>query len=418
MPIGTRIKLSAMMFLQFMLFAVWFVQLSAYATGMGVKGFMLSLIVSSMAIGCLVSPIVGMIADRHFSSQKVLAVLNGVCAVLLFGAARVSDPTMLFIILLGAMLCYMPTWGLTSAIAMSNSPAEKFPQIRVFGSMGWVASGVFSLVAMKVFGVEKFDGTAIPFYCGAGACAVAAVLALLIPDTPPPAKGEKASVIDALGLRAFALMKDFQFSLFIIVSTLVMIPFSIYWSYGGVFLGDKGFEYITATMNWGQAAEMGFMLMIPLALKRLGVKRSMLVGLVALVVRYAAFWLGGTMDLQALYFLGILVHGLIFGFFFVGGQIYIDKHAPKELKAQAQGFIFLMTFGIGLLIGNFFNGELIERNSTESLVDGATRTVYDWDQIWMVNTVISAILLLVFLALFRPRIAQEGGGQPGAAEAA
>ena len=139
MPIGTRIKLSAMMFLQFMLFAVWFVQLSAYATGMGVKGSMLSLIVSSMAIGCLVSPIVGMIADRHFSSQKVLAVLNGFCAVLLFGAARVTDPTMLFIILLGAMLCYMPTWGLTSAIAMSNSPAEKFPQIRVFGSMGWVA---------------------------------------------------------------------------------------------------------------------------------------------------------------------------------------------------------------------------------------------------------------------------------------
>jgi len=288
----------------------------------------------------------------------------------------------------------------------------------VFGSMGWVASGVFSLVAMKVFAVEKFDGTAIPFYCGAGACAVAAVLALLIPDTPPPAKGEKASVIDALGLRAFALMKDFQFSLFIIVSTLVMIPFSIYWSYGGVFLGDKGFEYITATMNWGQAAEMGFMLMIPPALKRLGVKRAMLVGLVALVVRYAAFWLGGIRDLQALYFLGILVHGLIFGFFFVGGQIYIDKYAPKELKAQAQGFIFLMTFGIGLLIGNFFNGELIERNSTEALVDGVTRTVYNWDRIWMVNTAISALLLLVFLALFRPGTAQGGGKEPAAAEAA
>lgn len=405
MSMSVRIKLSLMMFLQFLLFAVWFVQLSAYATQMGVQGVMLSLIVSSMAIGCLVSPVVGMIADRHFASQKVLATLNAVCAVLLFVAAKVTDPTMLFVVLLGAMLCYMPSWGLTSAIAMSNSPAEKFPQIRVFGSLGWVASGVFGLVAMKIFNV-KIDGTVIPFYCGAGACAVAAVLALLIPDTPPPAKGEPASVVDALGLRAFSLMKDFHFAVFIIISVLVMIPFSIYWSYGGVFLADKGFEYITATMNWGQAAEMVFMLLITVALKKMGVKMAMLLGLIALAVRYIAFWLGGTQDIQALYFVGILVHGLIYGFFFIGGQIYIDKFAPKALKAQAQGFIFLMTFGIGLLIGNFFNGALIARNTTEVLVDGAMKTVYNWDQIWLVNILISVVLLIAFALVFKDKSAR------------
>ncbi len=407
MTMSVRIKLSMMMFLQFMLFAVWFVPLSTYAKSMGVTGVMLSLIVSSMAIGCLVSPIVGMIADRHFASQKVLATMNALCAILLFFAARVTNPTMLFVLLLGAMLCYMPTWGLTSAIAMANSPSEKFPQIRVFGSIGWVASGLFSWVAIKFCGVETFDGSALPFYCGAGASAVAAVLAFTIPNTPPPAKGQPASVVDALGLKAFTLMKDFRFALFIIISMLVMIPFSIYWSYGGVFLQDKGFELLTATMNLGQAAEMGFMLLIPIALKKMGVKWAMTTGLFALIVRYAAFWIGGIQEIEALYFVAILVHGLIFGFFFVGGQIYIDKFAPKEIRGQAQGFLFLMIFGVGLLIGNFFNGELISRYSSEQVVDGITKTVYNWDPIWMINTVISVILFVAFAFLFKDQSTSE-----------
>jgi len=399
MSMGVRIKLSMMMFLQFMLFAVWFVQLSSYATQMGIKGTMLSLIVSSMAIGCLASPIVGMIADRHFASQKVLATVNALCAILLFFAAGTTDSTILFILLLGAMLCYMPTWGLTSAIAMANSPAEKFPQIRVFGSIGWVCAG-FIGVGYKYFEIG-FDGTNLPFYYGAALSAVAAALAFTIPHTPPPAKGQPASIVDALGLKAFTLMKDFRFALFIIISTLVMVPFSIYWSYGGLFLKDKGFEMLTFTMNLGQAAEMLFMLLIPIALKKLGVKWAMVMGLSALVVRYVAFWMGGTQEIEALYYVAILVHGLIFGFFFVGGQIYIDKFAPKEIRGQAQGFIFLMTFGVGLLIGNFFNGDLIAKNSSEQVIDGVTKTIYNWDAIWMTNTVISVVLFVAFLFLFK-----------------
>ncbi|MCK5835387.1 MAG: MFS transporter, partial [Lentisphaeria bacterium] len=310
MPTGIRVRLSLMMFLQFMLFAVWFPQLSTYAGKMGITGIQLSFIISAMAIGCLASPIVGMIADRHFASQKVLATLNGLCAIFLFLSATTTNPSVLFVYMLLAMICYMPSWGLTSAIAMANSPAEKFPQIRVFGSIGWVASGLFSLIAIKIFGVETFDGTTLPLYCGAGASVVAAILALTIPNTPPPAKGQPASVVDALGLRAFTLMKDFRFFVFIIISTLVMIPFSIYWSYCGVFLKEKGFEMLTLTMNWGQAAEMVFMLLIPIALKKLGVKKSMILGLIALVVRYVAFWWGAGHDVESLYYVGILVHGL------------------------------------------------------------------------------------------------------------
>jgi len=254
------------MFLQYMMLAVWSVPLAAYLTNMGVEGIYKATILSSMALGCMIAPIICMIADRHFASQKVLTVLNFGCAVLFFLAARQTQPVTLFVILLLAMFCYMPTWSLTNAIAMTHAPSEKFPQIRVFGSIGWVASGVFSFVAgWKMFGETKIDGTSVPLLCGAGTALVAALLNLTLPDTPPPAKGKEASIVDALGLRAMTLLKDFNFALFVLVSLFVMIPFTMYWSYGSQFLQDMGFNKITITMNWGQFVEMFVMLLVPLA---------------------------------------------------------------------------------------------------------------------------------------------------------
>ncbi len=362
-----RIRLSAMMFLQYMMLAVWSVPLAAYLTNMGVEGMYKATILSSMALGCMIAPIICMIADRHFASQKVLTVLNFGCALLFFLAARQTNPMALFIILLLGMFCYMPTWSLTNAIAMANYPSDKFPQIRVFGSIGWVASGVFSFVAgWKLFGGKIIDGTSIPLLCGAGTALVAAFINLTLPDTPPPAKGKESSIVDALGLRAMTLMKDFNFALFVLISMFVMIPFTIYWSYGSQFLQDMGFDKITITMNWGQFVEMFVMLLIPLALARKGVKWTMVVGLIALLARYVSFWFGGQYDQMLFYYVGILVHGVIFGFFFVGGQVYVDKKAPAEIRAQAQGLIVLVCFGLGMLIGNFTNGAFIDYNAAKS----------------------------------------------------
>ncbi|MHC5053671.1 MAG: MFS transporter [Planctomycetota bacterium] len=372
MPTGVRIKLSVMMFLQFMLVAVFWIQLAPYLGNLGsMKNWQLALILSAMPIGCLFSPIVGMIADRYFAGQKVLFAMNAIGAILLFVAAFQTNPTTLFLLLLLFMICYMPSWGLTSAISMANSPPELFPQIRVFGSLGWVASAIPSLVALYGFGV-KIDsvvvgGMNIPILIGGIASVVAALLALTVPDTPPPAKGKPLSVVDALGLRTVFLMKDIKFAFFIVISLLVMIPFTIHWSYLGTFLEDKGFSLIAGTSHIGQGLEIIFMLFVPLAVARMGVKWAMSVGLVALLVRYLAYLGSGVLDQTWLMYVAIGVHGLIYGFFFVGGQVYINKKAPKEMRAQAQGFIFLVTFGLGLLIGNFFNGELIGYNTTEKV---------------------------------------------------
>ncbi len=411
---GNRIKLSGMMFLQYMLLPVWFLPLAKYLGTLEMSPGQMAWIMSSMALGCLTSPLVGMVADRHFASERVLAALNLAVAVLLVIAAQVSSPLPVFILLLAVMLCYMPTWGLTSAIAMGHSPSEQFPQIRVFGSIGWVASGVFSLVASYGFNAA-IDGTAITLYCGAVTSLVAAIFALTLPHTPPPAKGQPTSVLDALGLRSLVLMKDFQFAVFMICYFLIMIPFSIYWSFFSLFLEDKKFEFITITMNWGQVAEMIFMLAVPLAITRVGLKWAMTIGLAMLVVRYASLLLGEMMGLQSLYFVAILVHGLIFGFFYVGAQIYVDRKAPKELKAQAQGFLFLAGFGLGLLVGNYLNGKLLEHYTT---VSATGVKVYDWQPIWLITTVCSVVLLFVFMAIFHDDPKAESEAATEAAPAA
>jgi len=393
MSMNTRIRLSAMMFMQYMYFAVFFVPLAAYLENLHIKGWQMATIMSSMPLGCLASPIICMIADRHFASNKVLVVLNILCAILLVLAANVTAPLVLFILLLLAMFCYMPTWSLTNAIALANCPSEKFPQIRALGSIGWVSSLLFSLVALKVFGKE-IDGTAIPLYCGAGAALAAGLLNLTLPNTPPPAKGQKASIVDALGLRALTLLKDFNFAVFIILSTLVMIPFVIYFSYNSMFLKAMGFKLITLTTNMGQFVEMFLMLLVPLSLAKFGVKKTMMIGLLGLIIRYVAYWAGGSLDQRFLYFVGIWVHGIIFGCFFVGGQVYVDKKAPPEIRAQAQGLIGLLCFGIGWLAGNFINGMLIEKYT------GADEIV-NWNPIWIITTICSVILLVAFALLFK-----------------
>jgi len=387
-----KFKLSLMMLFQYMMYAVWWVPLAAYLTQMEVETARKALIMSSMAIGCLFSPFMGMLADRFWPAQRVLAGMNLIHGMMLIWAATAQDPDILFISLLLAMLAYMPSWGLTSAIAMAHLPSEDFPKVRVFGSVGWVASGVFSVIFIRFLGVG-FDGTHIPFYCGAGVSLVAALFSLMLPQTPPPAKGKKVKIIDAFGLGTLKLMRNRNFTIFIVFSFLSVIPFAMYYSYFSEFLLDINTRYITVTVNWGVLAEMGFMLLVPLAIRRFGLRKTMILGLAALAIRYFSFYAGGVVLQPWMHYVGILIHGLIFGFFYVGGQIYIDNNSPRELKSQAQGFIFLVTFGLGLLVGNFLSAHLINFHKDA--------TSYNWDAIWGITTIISIVLLLGFMIFFR-----------------
>jgi len=229
--------------------------------------------------------------------KKFFFGMNILSSLLLIWAANTTNPDFLFIILLFTMLLSMPTWGLINTIAMAHSPSGDFPKIRVFGSIGWVASGLFSVIVVKLFHIG-FDGTNLPFYFGAGTGLVAALLNLTLPDSPPAGKGKVSSFIDALGLRTIKLMKEGNFAIFIIFSFLSMIPFAMYYTLFLRIPVKYKDSYITITMNWGALAEIGFMLLISVTIKKFGLRKVLILGLVAMLVRYVAFYLGGVVNQQ------------------------------------------------------------------------------------------------------------------------
>lgn len=407
MPVGTRVKLSAMMFLQFIMFAVFWAALAPYVTNQGASwSSWKPWILATMALGSLASPLMGMFADRYFNGEKVLAFSNLVCAAMLFFTARATSGLTVFVCLLVAMLFYMPTWGLTAAIAMANSPAEQFPQIRVFGTIGWVASVLFGFIAMHLFGT-KIDGTVIPFYCGAGAAVVAAIIAWLCPATPPKGKGQAFSVVDALGLRALSMLKDKNFAVFMFVTLVAMVPFNIHFAFLGDFLSSKGFQQVTAVSYIGQAAEVFCMLLVTWAMRKFGVKWSIIAGLAALAIRYVAYYFAAG-DMTSLVYIGILIHGVIFGFFIVGGQVYVGKTATADMQGQAQGLYALMAFGIGSFIGTFVNDALIKFHTKPSLLsDGSTVLQGAWSSVWLVALACSVVCLAVMAIFFNPKLDEK-----------
>ena len=397
--VKTAVSLAAMMFLQYMLVAVWFVQLSAYLTNAGISGVLKWFILSSMAVGSMASPVVCALAGRYLAAQKVLAIANAATALLLLGAAVFNASALLFgLCILLAMIAYMPTWALTSSIAMTHSDPKNFPLIRTFGTIGWVASGLFSLAAIYVFKVKAFDGTTLPLLCAAAVGIVAALQNLTLPDTPPSNDGSRFSASKVLGLEAFSLLRDRNYLVFIIGSFATMIAFILYFSYSAQFLSEKGFANITITLNWGQAAEMVFMALTTVVLAKAGVKKALLFGILAMVVRYLAFYIGDVRDIAAFYILGILVHGLIFGWFFAGGQVYTAQKAPRELGAQAQGMFAFLIWGVGVLAGTFIFGTLIEKVTKPATAAAAT-TATDWSALFL-GTAIFSVLILIFFALF------------------
>ena len=403
MPMGTRVKLSAMMFLQFLMFAVFWAALSTYITNQGDSWMKwMPWIIASQGFGALAAPLMGMFADRYFNGEKVLAFSNAVCAVMLFMAARATTGLEVFIYLLVAMLFYMPTWGLTAAIAMANSPAEQFPQIRVFGTIGWVSSVIFGFVAARAFGVT-IDGTNIPFYCGAASAVVAAGVALLCPATPPKGKGQPFSAMDALGLKAAVMMKDKNFLVFILVTLVAMVPFNIHFAYLGGFLRFKGIENITSVTYIGQAAEIFCILAVTWAMRKFGVKWSIVAGLAALTLRYVAYYFGAG-DMTSLIYIGILIHGIVFGFLVIGGQVYVGKTAKPEMQGQAQGFYAFIAFGIGSIVGAFANDALIKFYTSPKLLENGN-TILDgaWDKVWLVTLACSVVCLVVMALFFNPK---------------
>ncbi len=391
-----RLKLSAMMFLQYFIWGAWFVTLGTdLGRTLQFTGGQIGLAYASMAIAALVSPFfVGMVADRFFATERILALLHVTGGVLLYWASTLGSFDAFYPVLIGYALCYMPTLALSNSITFDHAgdPARSFPRIRVLGTIGWIVAGI-------IVGRLGLEATAAPMRLAAAASVALGLYCLLLPHTPPHAAGKALSVRDVLGLDALSLLRDRSFTVFVIGSFLVCIPLQFYYAFTNLFLNEIGVREAASKQTLGQVSEIFFMIAMPWFLLRLGVKRLLLIGMAAWALRYALFAAGNAGPLMWMLYGSILLHGICYDFFFVTGQIYVDQQAGVQIRAAAQGFLAFVTHGLGLLIGGILSGRIVQAYSRPG-PDGVL--THDWAAIWPIPAIGAAVILVVFAVLFRP----------------
>ena len=395
MDMTTRGRLSLMMFLQYFVWGAWFVPFATYLTHNGLQDSV-GTIYSAQGWAAIAAPLfVGAIADRSFSAQKVLGILHLFSGALLFLLSAIGAETgVMFMGTLGVLLAYMPTIALSNSVALNalTDTERQFPAIRVFGTIGWIAAGL--IVGFVIPG--EAERTAAPLYLAGGVSLAYGLYAFTLPNTPPRAGQGKASIGMLLGLDAIR-NSDKSFWTLILCSTLMMIPFSFYNVYANPYLDDIGMDNPAAIQTIGQVSEVGFLLLLPLFFRWIGIKGVLFIGMAAWAVRYVIFAYGFTADgpIEPMIYLGLALHGVGFDFVFVAATIWVGTHFAAEASSRAQSFLALMTWGVGYLIGS----NLANLVQVGTGVGGAS----DWQSFWLLPAGFAAVTALIFLVAFRDR---------------
>ena len=443
------LRLSIMMFIQFFLWGAWYVTAPLYLGRLGFDGPDFGWTYSVGPIAGMISPFfVGMIADRFFSTERVLGTLHLLGAAAMYGAIQVMQgsetpsPIIINLLFFAHMLCYFPTLALTNTLALHTmtNPEKQFPLIRVFGTIGWIAAG-------QLVSFYAWDAEINMFYVAAVSGVVLGLYSFTLPHTPPPSAGKKVSLREVFGLDALVMLKNPSFLTFMVASFLVCIPLAFYYQMAGKFVDAAGFADQASTMSYGQMSEIIFMLVMPFFFARLGVKWMLFAGMAAWVARYGLFAAGADEGVKWMVLVGIILHGICYDFFFVTGQIYTDKSAPPAIRGQAQGMLVLFTLGLGMFIGAQVAGQVeakyatadsvelkaeaevifkemaVKTKSMEKATDAEKLTIskeidqmresrsklllkaMDWKTIWAIPAAGAGIIMLLFALFFKDQAA-------------
>ena len=400
MKLTTRIQLMVMMFLMFFTWGAWYGQMGKYLfTTLKASGDQIGSAYATFSIASIIAPFfVGMIADRFFSAQKVMGVLNLFGAGILYLLIQNQDPDKFFWYILAYTLTFAPNLALSSSIAMNQmqDPGKEFPAIRVLGTIAWI-------VVTNIIGFYGLGDKVAIYQIAMFTSIIWGLFSFTLPDTPPKATG-KATASQILGTDAFVLFKDRSFTIFFISSVLVCIPLAFYYAHANLSLTESNMTNVENKMSLGQASEVLFMLMIPFALQKFGIKKMLIVGLIAWIVRFICFGYGDGISSEWILYLAIILHGVCYDFFFVTGQIYTDNKAGEKIKNSAQGLITLATYGIGMGIGSKLSGIVLDKYT---LTDAAGIVTHNWNGVWMIPAGIAAVVLILFIILFKDNNSQK-----------
>ena len=396
-----QFQLSFMMFLEFFIWGGWFVTLGSFlANNLGATGAEAGMAYSTQSWGAIIAPfIIGLIADRFFNAEKILGVLHLIGAFLMYKMSQSTEFATFYPYVLGYMIAYMPTLALVNSVSFNqmDDPAKQFPLVRVFGTIGWILAGLLISFAFKWDSIANIGQGMLSntFTMVAVASAVLGVFSFTLPKTPPSVvRGEKVTIRDILGLDALKLLKDRNFLVFFLSSVLICIPLAFYYQNISPFLTEYKVENSTAWASLGQISEVGFMLLLPFFFKKYGFKKTILFGMLAWGIRYALFAYGNAGDLFFMLVIGIALHGICYDFFFVSGQIYTDSKAGEKVKSAAQGLITLATYGVGMLVGFWVAGKIVDKNI---LAD----STHSWQDVWLFPALFALGVLVLFALFFK-----------------
>lgn len=395
-----------MNFLQFFIWGSWLLTVGAYwFQTKQWSGTEFGAIFSTMGIASLFMPaIAGIVADRWINAERLYGAFHIAGAVLLYILPKVNDPSVFFWVLLLNMVFYMPTIALAISVSYSSLKSRNidivkhYPPIRVWGTVGFI-------VALWVVSLAGFEKSAAQFNVASLASLFLGLYSFTLPKCPPLGKGHKKSFVHAMGLNAFSLFKNPQIALFFIAAMLLGASLQLTNAYGDTFLHDfaniPGFKDLVAVkypaiiMSISQMSETLFILAIPFFLKRFGIKKVILISMVAWVLRFGLFAYGDPGPGLWMIVLSCIIYGMAFDFFNISGSLFVEMNSPHTIRSSAQGLFMLMTNGLGAFLGSRISGIVIDKFFL--LGDGK----FDWKGIWISFSVYSLVVAILFAIFFK-----------------